>query len=192
MQKTPRLLLVILTMLLAPALACNTVVRGLSGENARATADAVEEGLGDIETEAQETVEAAEATAEAGIDALNDNSNDSGDDNQNDNEDGASADDPFEGQGPEDVPVYTEAGDVELLFGDESTLTYFIADASFDEVVDYYREAMEAEGWELATNGDNVFGQIASLQYEKDDRIAIIAITVEPGGDRIMVSVVIQ
>jgi hypothetical protein len=190
-----------LARLLRAALACNTVPGGLGRDDPQATADAIEEQAGDVEAEARETIEAAEATADAALDSLNDNGNDSGDDsgndnandneddNQNDNDNGNAAEDPFDGEGPDNVPVYTDGGELELVLADDTTLSYFIADAAFDDVVDFYREAMPDEGWELAENGDTVFGPLATLVYAQDGRSATVTITNEPIGDRIVVTI---
>ena len=187
MPKKSLSILLVIMMLAASALACNTVMGGTgpSQDDLQATADAL------IDGDAQATIEAAEATAEAlnpGDDNGNDNGDDNGDDNGNDNgDDNGSTDSPFD-DGPADVPVLDD--NAELLFGDDTTLSYYV-DSDFDTAVEFYRDEMPNSGWEASANGDNVFGQIASLQYEKDGNQALIAITVDPTSDRTLIAITI-
>jgi hypothetical protein len=187
---------------------------GGSGSPAEATAEAAQ-------TEAEATFESAEATANAVLDPDdndnsgdddNDNSGDdndnanandnSGDDNDNananDNEDDNdnSGDDDFEfaPNGPSDIPLFVLDGDLEaeIILADESTLTY-TTDGEFDDVLEFYRQAMIDLGWELSPNGDNVFGELASLQYEKSGDTAIIAITPDlTGAGNTLVTITVQ
>jgi hypothetical protein len=188
-KKSVHLLLVVM-MLAASALACNTVMGGsardLDQDDLQATADAL-----DLDSPAQATIAAAEETAAAlsgddnGDDSTDDNGNDSGDDTGDDNGD---TDNPFEGQGPPDIPVLNN--NAELVYADDSNLTYN-TDATFDETVDFYREEMVNAGWEPSPNGDTVFAQIAALQFEKDGQQALIAITGDPTSDRTAVVITI-
>ncbi|MCC7359829.1 MAG: hypothetical protein IT317_10150 [Anaerolineales bacterium] len=196
MSKKPWHLLVVILLLAAGALACNTVtgggVRDLTEDDIQATADA----LG-LDTDAQATIAAAETAAadiigdtdgDTGTDD-NGNSDDNGNTDDNGNpDDNGSTDNPFEGQGPENIPVLDD--NAELVFADDSSLTYY-TDASFDDSVDFYREEMINAGWEASANGDNVFGQIASLQYERDGATALVAVTVDPTSNRTLVAVTV-
>jgi hypothetical protein len=187
MPKKSLHVLIVILLLAASALACNTVTGGVpSQDDLQATADA----LG-IDADAQATIAAAEATADAlnpGNDNGNDNGDDSGNDNSNDNGDDNSTDNPFDGQGPDNIPVLDD--NAELIFADEGSLTYY-TDASFDDTVDFYRDEMISAGWDATVNGDNVFGQIASLQYDMDGVQALVAVTVDPTSDRTLVAVTV-
>jgi hypothetical protein len=189
MPANTRIPLYLLALLLLAALACSTVTGGVR-DDAQATADAVEERSENVGEQAEATAEAAEATAEAaqdgpGNDNTNDNVNENDNDNEsddnaneNDNENSGGDDDPFEGQGPDDIPVFTGAGDPELILADDANLSYNVSDTSVDEVADFYREAMPDEGWELVEGGDVELGPLGTtLSYQQDGRTASITIT---------------
>lgn len=185
MPKQSLSLLMVIMLLAASALACNTVMGGASNpdvDDLQATADA----LG-LDPEAEATIAAAEETAAAlsgeDLNGNGDDTNGNGDDNGN-----GSTDNPFDGQGPEDIPVLDT--NAELLFADTASLTYYV-DASFDDTLTFYRDEMVSAGWEASANGDNVFGEIASLQFDKDGKQALIAITVDPTSDRTLVAITV-
>ena len=185
MPKKSLSLLMVIMLLAASALACNTVMGGSADpdlDDLQATADA----LG-LDPDAEATIAAAEATAEAlGVD-VNGNGDD-GNGNDNPDDGNGSTDNPFDGQGPADVPVLDT--NAELLFADDASLTYY-TDASIDDTVDFYRDEMVSAGWEASANGDNVFGEIASLQFDKDGKQALIAVTVDPTSDRTLVAITV-
>jgi hypothetical protein len=190
MVKRSLALWMVLLMLLGATLACSTVMGGgVDADDARATADAIEGDAENIQDEAEATAAAAEATADAALNGndnadANDNGDTGDDDNANDNGDDDNANDnPFVGEGPEDIPIFGAEADVEFLFADDKNVSYYV-DAEFDDVLEFYRAEMPNNGWELAANGDTVFGEIASLQYEKDGQLALIAITVDPISSR--------
>lgn len=176
----------VIAMLALSALACSTVMGGgpadLSPEDAEATANALIE-----DSPAQATIEAAEATAEA---LIGDDGNDNGDDGNDNGDDNGNeaADNPFEGEGPENIPVLDE--NAELLFADDASLTYY-TDASFDDTVEFYRAEMPNAGWEATANGDVVFGGIASLQFDQDGKLALIAVSTDPTSDRTLVAITV-
>jgi hypothetical protein len=185
MQKKPLHLLVVIMLLAASALACNTVMGGrvddLTEDDIQATADAL--GFDDAEA----TIAAAETEA---ADIIDDNGDDNPDDNGNTDDNGddnGSTDSPFS-DGPENIPVLDD--NAELLYADDVSLTYY-TDASFDDTVDFYREEMINAGWEASANGDNVFGEIASLQYQLDGATALVAVTVDPTSSRTLVAITI-
>jgi hypothetical protein len=198
-----RLPFIVLALLVLAALACNFVTGGLSPDDAQATADAIEAQSENIGEQAEATAAAAEATADAAQDLLNENDNanenddngnenDNSNDNANENDNGNSGgdDDPFDGQGPEDIPVFTGADDPELVLADDASLTYNVSGSTLDEVADFYREAMPDEGWELAENGEFELGPITTLTYEQGNRTAIITLTDLLG--EVTVAVVVQ
>jgi hypothetical protein len=189
-----------LALLLLGALACNTLTGGLTERDAQATADAFEEQSESISEQAEATAAAVEATADAAQDALddndnandNDNSNESGDNaNENDNDNSGADDDPFDGQGPDDIPVFTGADDPELVLADDASLTYTVSGTDVEEVADFYREAMPDAGWELVEGGDLNLGLATTLQYQQDGRMATITMTALLG-DQVTVVAVVQ
>ena len=186
MPKKSLSLLVVMMLLAASALACSTVMGGGNPEvdDRQATADA----LG-LDPEAEATIAAAEETAAA---LSGDDTNTNGDDTNGNADDGngnGSTDNPFDGEGPADIPVLDT--NAELLVADDATLTYY-TDATFDETVDFYREEMVNVGWEATPNGDIVFGEIASMQFDKDGKQAFIAITVDPTSSRTLVAITVN
>lgn len=192
MPKKSMHVLMVIMLLAASALACTTLMGGnptdLSIEDLEATADALAE-----DSPAQATIEAAEATAEA---LIGDDGNDNGDDGNDNGDDGnengddngnESVDSPF-ADGPADIPVLDE--NAELLFADDASLTYY-TDASFDDTVEFYRAEMPNAGWEATANGDVVFGGIASLQFDMDGKLALIAVSTDPTSDRTLVAITV-
>ncbi len=181
-------LLMVIMLLAASALACNTVTGGgtrdLNVDDLQATADALS-----LDPDAEATIAAAEETAAA---LSGDDTNTNGDDTNGNADDGngnGSTDNPFDGQGPADLPVLDT--NAELLVADDATLSYY-TDATFDETVDFYREEMVNNGWEAAANGDVVFGGIASLQFNKDGKQAMVVITTDPTSDRTLVAITVN
>jgi hypothetical protein len=192
-------LYIVLVVLVLASLACATVTgSGVDNvDDLDATAQSVEDTV-------EATAEAAEATAEAalngddsgddsGDDTGDADATDTGDDTADDSGEDSGGDFEFAADGPDNVPMIAAESDdtIEILFADPANLSYY-TDAEFDATVDFYREAMPALGWELSPNGDTVFGEIASLQYEQGSDTAIIAITADPISGRRLVVITIQ
>ncbi len=186
MPKKSLHLLMVIMMLAAAAMACNTVMGGTgpSQTDLEATANALSQ-----DPDLAATVEAAQATADAVLNG-NDNGDEPGDATPTDTGDnnGNTGDDPFDGQGPADIPVLDD--NPELLLADDTNLSYYV-DASFDDTVDFYRTAMIDAGWEASANGDVVFAGIASLQFNNADHNALVTITTDPTSDRTFVAILV-
>jgi len=184
MPKKSMHLLMVIMLLAAAALACNTVTGGggLSPDDIAATAVANSE-----DPDLQATIAAAEETAAAA------NGNDSGEATATETgsdpgDNGNTGTDPFDGQGPADIPVLDT--NAELVLGDDTSLTYYL-EATFDETVDFYRTAMLEAGWEATANGDVVFGGLAALQFTMDTRTANVTVTDDPTSERTLVAIVV-
>jgi hypothetical protein len=106
-------------------------------------------------------------------------------------------DDNGDDNGSTDNRLTAKAADVPVLdtkrraaVADDASLTYY-TDACLTDTVDFYRDEMVSAGWEATANGDNVFGEIASLQFDKDGKQALIAVTVDPTSDRTLVAITV-
>jgi len=196
LKKNSALMLVLILLLLA-SLACATITGGGNTNSLDATAQAIDDTV-------SATAAAAEATANAvlngddngnGNDTGDDSANDASDDGGNDNGNTASDGDyEFASDGPENIPLVPVDGkaDAEILFADAANLSYY-TEAKFDDAVDFYRTAMIDLGWEAAPNGDVVFGELASLQYESGGDTAVIAIAPDPTSTgRLLVAITVQ
>lgn len=76
------------------------------------------------------------------------------------------------GDVPEDVPVHPEN---DTLFSLEGSVTYF-SSASFDQMVDFYKQEMPNKGWAEASAAVEAGGS-AVLYYEKDGRKATVTLS---------------
>ncbi len=78
---------------------------------------------------------------------------------------------------PADIPLYE--GEKSAFIGSPQSVSYF-ADAEFQDVVDFYKREMPANGWQLKgtekVTGDTMF----EAEYEKEDRSAVVVVTQVP------------
>ena len=79
------------------------------------------------------------------------------------------------GGAPADIPVMSDAKDVSS-FGEMTTYT---SPSAFDDVVNFYKEAMTAGGWTEAEGG-MAMENFAMLNFTKEGRTASINITFDP------------
>jgi hypothetical protein len=185
-------LLAVIALLAAAALACSTLSGGPSPRDLERTAEAVQGEAESVEAQAEETADAAEATADAalGDDNSNDDANDnSGDDNSNENasnENDNGNGDVVMSETLEDIPLL--GGENEVLVDQEQTVVY-LADADYDEAVEFYRTEMPNNGWEAVPNGEFELGPLTTMNYQQDGRTATIAVTTDPTSDRTMVTI---
>jgi hypothetical protein len=81
------------------------------------------------------------------------------------------------GEAPEDIPIIE--GDKENFVGGEFLVSYSVA-MSFQDVVDFYKREMTANGWTKVDQGSVEAENTAALKYEKSDRNAEVTITFNP------------
>jgi hypothetical protein len=84
---------------------------------------------------------------------------------------------------PADIPVYPEN---DTLFAFEGTVSFFTS-ASFQEVVNFYKQEMPNNGWAEADGSVEIEGS-AVLNYQKDGKTATV--TVNGAGSQTSVLVV--
>jgi len=185
MPKQTRPMLFVLILLVMASLACATVMGGPSASDVDATAQSIEDTF-------EATAAAAEATADATLngDDPGDDGEDPGDDGEDPGDDGEDPGDDgddtdggdyeFADDGPDSIPLFAAESDVNIAIADSANLIYDV-DAEVDEVADFYREAMEDLGWELAPNGDFEALGTVTLQYNRDGQTAILVIAAFTG-----------
>lgn len=78
------------------------------------------------------------------------------------------------GDQPDDIPIVPDP-DLSNLTANDDTVTYTTA-LSFQNVVEFYQQEMELQGWQAIQNGSFLTGNAAFLQFEKADRAATVTI----------------
>jgi len=88
---------------------------------------------------------------------------------------------------PEDIPIMPDATDQGSMGG----LITYSSPSDFQTVLEFYRKEMEANGWTSA--GENLIGEeIATLDYQKDDRQVTVMISVDKDSGQVDVLITIQ
>jgi hypothetical protein len=192
---------VVLILLLLAALACNAVTNAIGGsdsrvDDAQATADTLSTEAAIQLTAASEQLDDLGDLATPDIAFPDDDddpadaapTDDSGDDGDDDTAEPAATDDIVTGfgDGPDDVPVFE--GNNENFFASDDVVTY-LTDASYADVVAFYKTEMEANGWSYNASLSTEFGEIAALTYTKDNRSATVSILTDTSSGQTLVAV---
>ncbi|MDX1687826.1 MAG: hypothetical protein R3248_07565 [Candidatus Promineifilaceae bacterium] len=89
------------------------------------------------------------------------------------------------GDVPADIPVSTAAADVQIGVTDSSTHVRYLADSTdVDVLVDYYDDALAAEGWEAS--------ELEDVTVRADTETTATLVRVNDAGDTITVDVAHQ
>jgi hypothetical protein len=91
------------------------------------------------------------------------------------------------GDRPEDIPVVEPN---ENLFASADAVSYETT-TSFDDVKEFYKEQMPANGWEESP-GALEFGDTAILNYTKDGRTAVVTLSVNSGKTVVVIGIANQ
>ncbi len=92
------------------------------------------------------------------------------------------------GEAPQDIPVI-ETGKEDFVSG-EFLVSYSVP-MSFQEVVDFYKKEMPANGWTKVDANSVETEKTAALNYEKSGRTAAVTININPINQHTIVLIVI-
>lgn len=90
---------------------------------------------------------------------------------------------------PEDIPVVE--GERQNIIASSQLVSYFTP-LGLQQVVDFYRTQMPVNGWAASEQGTVVTENTATLNYTKDDRFALVNLTVNPLDNQTIVVITIQ
>ena len=93
------------------------------------------------------------------------------------------------GAAPPDIPVLD--GDKELFFQSNALVSYVIA-LPLDQVADYYKTQMPANGWTKVDEETFESPVAKSLVYEKPDRRASVVLSLSPGEGKSVILITIE
>jgi hypothetical protein len=93
------------------------------------------------------------------------------------------------GSAPPDIPILD--GDKELFFQSNALVSYLI-DLPLEQVADYYKEQMPANGWTKVDNMSFESPVARSLVYEKSDRRASVVLSLSPGEGKSVILITIE
>ncbi len=101
---------------------------------------------------------------------------------------------PGEGLGlnnpPEDIPLLEEDV-ISNLFANQSVVVY-LTTQDYRSVTAFYQDAMPAEGWSLATNGNLETDNLAIMNFEEGDRKATLTVVKDVIDDQTSVTILIE
>lgn len=180
-----------LTVLLLMSLACSAIGDAIASNPAVSTAQSIATQAGEL-GELAETAEALATDVDLGdlsatAEALATEANVG--DPQATAE--ALATEPVIGLGetPPDIPILP--GDKANYFATKDVISYGV-DLGVADVLDFYKKEMTKNEWTLLEDMSVTMGDMAVLQYDKPQRLAIVSITKDPASGQTYVQIVIQ
>ena len=94
---------------------------------------------------------------------------------------------------PPDVPIHEDA--INLKFAASNTYISYEVLGTFDEIISYYRDALNSQGWEKRNNSNEepIGGALTMLRSKTDKNISVTIQTI-PESDyvRVLISVVLK
>ncbi len=93
------------------------------------------------------------------------------------------------GGAPEDIPL-VEAERQNIIAS--SQLVSYYTPLDLQQVVDFYRVQMPAKGWNPLEQGNGLYENMVTLNYEKVGRFASVTLTVNPLDNQTIVVITIQ
>lgn len=80
-------------------------------------------------------------------------------------------------EAPADIPLYE--GEKSAFIGTSQSVSYFV-DAEFQDVVNFYKNEMPANGWQQKGSENATGDTMVEIEFEKEGRSAVVVVTQVP------------
>jgi uncharacterized protein YoxC len=96
------------------------------------------------------------------------------------------------GEPPSDIPIFNR-DQAQNFFGTGQYITYF-STSDYPQILNFYKTEMPNNGWQYLQGASNEYANAAILHYSKDNRTAIVNLSLNPLNNTtvIMITIITQ